>query len=338
MIGLRQDPLLREERKKERRIYPLVGSSVDVGTGRRDAQHGESPERASNAGAEPVHCTDDMPTNTIEEVDDDESQGPATKDETAPKNGTAGILPNGKGDDDAADATERRRANDGGAAGCAKTRTKDATSSSSSSTQRHQPGHPATRIKLESDGSWKSLLRDVATIFAPLIVMFIIVSHPLVANVGYQDPNAPRKLTQEEIFEQLVFSLAVKKKMNEVRFLEAMNDGTCYDFPHMELTRKKKRRRRFDRYKGRDWSPPPRAQGAAKSGQKGQRGRSVAGGRSHSSPSKPPIMASVFGSKPPAVHKGSELATDQTSGAAEEGQEKKYGGGRARRVKFGSRR
>ena len=98
-----------------------------------------------------------------------------------------------------------------------------------------------TKIKLNNNGYYISLLRDLIMISIPFIIMIGILTHPMVVNLGQSDPNAP--LTEKQIQEQLLYTLFLKKQQKELcekyMFLNAMDDRRCYDdCPVIDITAK----------------------------------------------------------------------------------------------------
>lgn len=116
-----------------------------------------------------------------------------------------------------------------------------------------------TRIKLPDNGnSRKAIFRDIIMAFIPFYVMYKISTHPMIAKIGYQDPNEPKKPSQREIIEQSLYTLSLKKRQVELQkehlFFEAMDAKKCYDAPtidiYAKLIPKKGRRPPFKRRGG----------------------------------------------------------------------------------------
>jgi len=90
------------------------------------------------------------------------------------------------------------------------------------------------RIKLPNNGhSWKAVFRDVIMAFIPFFVMYKISTHPMVARLGYQDPNAPKQRSQREMIEQSLYTLSLRRQQEDLQreyfFLEKMDENRCYD-------------------------------------------------------------------------------------------------------------
>lgn len=95
------------------------------------------------------------------------------------------------------------------------------------------------RIKLPNNGhTWKAVLRDIIMAFIPLFVMYKISTHPMVARLGYQDPNAPKQRSQREMIEQSLYTLSLRRQQDELQkehfFLEKMDENRCYDAPTID--------------------------------------------------------------------------------------------------------
>mmetsp|Transcript_18518 Transcript_18518/g.34062 ORF Transcript_18518/g.34062 Transcript_18518/m.34062 type:complete len:284 (-) Transcript_18518:119-970(-) len=207
--------------------------------------------------------------------------------------------------------------------------------------QQHRSNQKSTKIKLDNTAnSWKSLLRDVIMAFIPLFVIYKISTHKLVSNIGYQDPNAPKKYSQQEFLEQLLFSLSLKKQQEYLQeehlFLEAMNERKCYDFPTIDMSTKLKQQTKVPRRKLKGKNNPRRQ--VNKRVKVGKMNRPRSRRPPASSPSAPPwssLIASAFWGNPPTiaqVNKGAEAAKHNSNVGNSQG-----GKRRPKKKKFGSR-
>ena len=111
-----------------------------------------------------------------------------------------------------------------------------------------------TKIKLNNNGYYVSLLRDLIMISIPFIIMIGILTHPMVVNLGQSDPNAP--LTEKQIQEQMLYTLFLKKQQKEIcdkyMFLNAMDDRRCHDdCPVMDISAKLIEQQKKNKKRGR---------------------------------------------------------------------------------------
>ena len=104
--------------------------------------------------------------------------------------------------------------------------------------QSHR-SHPTRIILSNTHTSWKLILRDTIMVFIPIIVLYKISTHPSIADIGNQHPNAPKKYSQRELLEQAMFRLSLISRRDELLkeylFLEAMHENKCHDFPTMDI-------------------------------------------------------------------------------------------------------
>ncbi len=122
------------------------------------------------------------------------------------------------------------------------------------------------QIKLpHRDNAWKPIIRDIFMAFIPLFVIYKILTHPMIAKLGYQDPHAPKKRSQREMLEQSLYTLSLKRRQEELHkenfFLEAMDEDKCYDTPTINIyaqLQPQKGRRPFNRPKSPRKSLPHR--------------------------------------------------------------------------------
>jgi len=212
MIGLRQDLMQQQCKKKQNQINPLSITSI-VG----------DDNNVNNTAAESKDTdVDDIIIEQFKEDDDIDTQHSNESDDIDTLDNTS----NG-GSDNIKDGANKGESS--AATGIISNRQSNMTASESDKRINQQTKR--TKIKLNNNGYYVSLLRDLIMISIPFIIMIGILTHPMVVNLGQSDPNAP--LTEKQIQEQLLYTLFLKKQQKELCekyiFLNAMDDRRCYD-------------------------------------------------------------------------------------------------------------
>jgi len=203
MIGLRQDIMQQQCKKKNQQIRPLSITSIA----------GEDSNANNTTAESKVNDVDDINTP---HSDDDCDTTQLSRDDNTSNGGSDISVGSNKGVGTAATSDMSNHQHNIQTASEADKRIKQQTKT--------------TKIKLNNNG-YVSLLRDLIMISIPFIIMICILTHPMVVNLGQSDPNAP--LTEKQIQEQLLYTLFLKKQQKEIcekyMFLNAMDDRRCYD-------------------------------------------------------------------------------------------------------------
>lgn len=80
----------------------------------------------------------------------------------------------------------------------------------------------------------QNIIRDVLILFIPIFVLYKLSTHPSINSIGYVDPNAPKKLSQEEVLANIIKNMALNKYREKYRkrkqLLESVDPQKCYDF------------------------------------------------------------------------------------------------------------
>ena len=208
MIGLRQDIMQQQCKKKKNQINPLSITSI-VGD--------DSNANNTTAESKDTDVDDIITQHSTDEPDDIDTQHSKDDDcDNASNGGSDDIIKDG-GNKESTAATgiiSNRQSN----------------MSASEVDKRINQQTKRTKIKLNNNG-YVSLLRDIIMVSIPFIIMIGILTHPMVVNLGQSDPNAP--LTEKQIQEQLLYTLFLKRQQKEIcdkyMFLNAMDDRRCYD-------------------------------------------------------------------------------------------------------------
>jgi len=207
MIGLRQDIMQQQCKKKKNQVHPLSITSI---AGDDDNANNNTTAESKDIDVDDIIETqdedDDIDTQHSEDDDCDNTSNDDKMnigDNKCERTAATGIISNRQSNMAASDVDKRIN----------------------QQTKR-------TKIKLNNTGSYYvSLLRDLIMISIPFIIMIGILTHPMVVNLGQSDPNAP--LTEKQIQEQLLYTLFLKKQQKELcdkyMFLNAMDDRRCYD-------------------------------------------------------------------------------------------------------------
>mmetsp|Transcript_22999 Transcript_22999/g.49772 ORF Transcript_22999/g.49772 Transcript_22999/m.49772 type:complete len:326 (+) Transcript_22999:109-1086(+) len=323
MIGMRQDSLVQQQCNKKRQFHPLSMPSVVQGDG-HDNEHNEHQVPEPNANS--ATTSDDIGAET---------------------NGAGAFA-----EEDARSNNNVVKRNEGNVTSCASFMSDSQQAETKGVADRHQQqfrsNKNSNKIKFNNTGNWwRSLLRDMIMAFLPMLVLYKISTHPMVSNVGYQDPNAPKKYTPKEIFEQVLFRSAIKKQQEEFLFLEAMNEGKCYDFPTMGVpTQIKQQWNRPRTRRGSKGKNKPRMKITTARGKvyPGKMNRPMARRARASPPSSAPwtvgLASAIWGDHPTDaanVNKGAE-ATKRNSHVVNQKGGKKGSNRKARKKKFGRTR
>jgi hypothetical protein len=100
---------------------------------------------------------------------------------------------------------------------------KDASASVKASTTKYRPTN-------------QNIIRDLVIVFIPILVLYKLSTHPMIASIGHVDPNASRKLSQQEALANIIKNMALnkyKEKYNKRKQLLAVVDPSkCYDFTY----------------------------------------------------------------------------------------------------------
>ena len=106
-------------------------------------------------------------------------------------------------------------------------------SSSSAKTTNFERNYAPTRYQ-----SKISLLRDITPALICFFVLYKIVTHPMVANVGMSPP----RMSQRQLREQIMYSLFLKRQQNELhekyQFYEAIDITKCHIYPAIDMSAK----------------------------------------------------------------------------------------------------
>lgn len=211
MIGLRQDIMQQQCKKKKNQIHPLSITSIV----------GDDSNAINNTTAD-TDVDDIIDTQHSTDEPDDIDTTQLSKDDDC--------------DNTSNDGSDNINVGDNRGASISVTgsiiNSQHSTIPSEADKRIKQPTKRSTKIKLNNTGSYYvSLLRDIIMISIPFIIMIGILTHPMVVNLGQSDPNAP--LTEKQIQEQLLYTLFLKKQQKEIcdkyMFLNAMDDRKCYD-------------------------------------------------------------------------------------------------------------
>jgi len=198
MIGLRQDIMQQQCKKKKNQVHPLSFTSIV----------GDDSNGNNNTTAESKDIDVDDDIIDTQHSEDDDCDNTSNDDKMN--------IVNNKGESTAATGIISNR---------------QSNMTASEADKRINQQTKQTKIKLNNSGYYISLLRDLIIISIPFIIMIGILTHPMVVNLGQSDPNAP--LTEKQIQEQLLYTLFLKKQQKEIcdmyMFLNAMDDRKCYD-------------------------------------------------------------------------------------------------------------
>ena len=216
MIGLRQDIMQQQCKKKKNQIHPLSMTSI---VGNDSNANNNTTTESKDIDVDDIIDTQ----HSTDESDDIDTQH--SKDDYC--DNTSG------GDDNV-------RGNKGATTGNS-INIQHNIQTASEVDKRINQQTKRTKIKLNNTGSYYvSLLRDLIMISIPFIIMIGILTHPMVVNLGQSDPNAP--LTEKQMQEQLLYTLFLKKQQKEIcekyLFLNAMDDRKCYDCPVIDTSAK----------------------------------------------------------------------------------------------------
>lgn len=104
--------------------------------------------------------------------------------------------------------------------------------SDSASSQKDMASVAGTSTKFRPAN--QNIIRDFLIAFVPIFVLFKLATHPMIDSIGYIDPNAPKKLSQEEALADIIKTMALDKykvKYKKRRqLLEVVDPQKCYDF------------------------------------------------------------------------------------------------------------
>jgi hypothetical protein len=80
----------------------------------------------------------------------------------------------------------------------------------------------------------QNLIRDVILMSIPLFVLYMLSTHPMIASIGYFDPNAPKQLSQEEILANMIYNMALnqykERYSKRKQLLDLVDPDRCHDF------------------------------------------------------------------------------------------------------------
>lgn len=81
---------------------------------------------------------------------------------------------------------------------------------------------------------YQNFKRDIAIALTLIIVLYKLSTHPMIASIGYIDPNASKPMSQQDIVAKIIKNMAVKKYKEKLekrmRFIEVVDMKKCYDF------------------------------------------------------------------------------------------------------------
>ena len=97
----------------------------------------------------------------------------------------------------------------------------NAVASTKSSTTKYRPKN-------------QNFVRDILIAIIPLFVLYKLSTHPMIASVGYVDPNTPKKASQEEVLANMIKNMALQRYKEKYRkrkqLLEKVEPTKCHDF------------------------------------------------------------------------------------------------------------
>ena len=80
----------------------------------------------------------------------------------------------------------------------------------------------------------QNFIRDLFIAIIPIFVLYKLSTHPIIASIGYVDPNAPKKASQEEVLANMIKNMALNKYKEKYRkrkqLLEVVEPTKCHDF------------------------------------------------------------------------------------------------------------
>jgi hypothetical protein len=171
---------------------------------------------------------------------------------------------------------------------------------------------PLNKTALSSDASTtkfkpanQNIIRDLFIICIPIFVLYKISTHPIIASIGYVDPNTPKVKSQEEVLANMIKNLALNKYKEKYtkrkQLLEIVDPKKCYDFTgrinaaqaKIENSNNSNSGKRSKKKQRPTIKRSNRSHGKKK---KMQFGRKSSSSLSTKSPSSAPVVSSVFAS------------------------------------------
>ena len=195
-----------------------------------------------------------------------------------------------------------------------------------------------------NESSWKTLLRDIFIVSIPLFILYKISTHPAINNIGYQDPNAPKKYSHEQLLQQQLFKLYITKEQEKKRkkhiFLQAIDRNNCHDFSPIDVDAEIRQHKKQQQKQNTWRAKKRRGRQASKNAVKVKRDHKltkkvIKPNRPSALPAPKPIGSALWGDGDAAnksPNKGSETMKDSGEIVKKKKQKK------VKKVKFGSRR
>ena len=327
MIGLRQDPFLKQQCQKNRQHNALSMSPSSLPN--RDVRDCKIKHPKAEKNDSPIGNADDVLVgNDTNEITADDTENYSVVHEK-----------NKRPDDIKQQEKPVVPKKDHGSANKAK---------------------PKTRIQVDhnTENSMTSLLRDIIIAFIPIFVLYKISTHPMISSIGYQDPNATRTFSHEELMGQLIYRIYLKEEQEKLKrkhiFFEAMlnKQEICHDYRPIDIPNEVKlygkKQQTKKKSRGKKRKQRKQTKGSTVTKKKatiGKMNRPMAKRRSDSSPTSAPFgsyISSVFlgDANHGRVYKGSEATTipNDSESNNEQGGKTTVIKKRPMKKKFGSRR
>jgi hypothetical protein len=80
----------------------------------------------------------------------------------------------------------------------------------------------------------QNIIRDIVIILIPILVLYKLSTHPMIASIGRFDPNAPKKLSQQEALANIIKNMALNKYKEKYekrkQLLDVVDPTKCHDF------------------------------------------------------------------------------------------------------------
>jgi hypothetical protein len=210
MIGLRQNPLV--NRGKRRPLDLLVPKEANTTT---TTATNDEPKDASDTNDDNGKCGPSTEEEKDVVIRDNKLKGSSTATTTTSSPATQ--------------KQQRPESNNG---------TKASTTSHNMTLKNKTKITMDNGDKKHNKNSWKSIVRDLLIALTPIFVLYKLSTHPMINQIGYVDPNAPKRLSREEALASMMHGMAIKKWREKTkkrqRFLKAIDATRCYDFPDLD--------------------------------------------------------------------------------------------------------
>eukprot|EP00956_Cyclotella_meneghiniana_P015224 scaffold23125_cov91-Cyclotella_meneghiniana.AAC.6 len=100
---------------------------------------------------------------------------------------------------------------------------------------RDETSSPSTEVSTTKFKAAKqNIIRDLILMFIAIFVLYKISTHPMIASIGYVDPNAPKKMSKEDVLANIIKNMALgkykEKYSKRKQMLEVLEPAKCYDF------------------------------------------------------------------------------------------------------------